>query len=156
MFKDVKNPRWAGKDHAQIIFDVMFTEEEGWVPFVASPDDCTTHGPLLYAIAANGRLVEETQDSEEERILRGEMDPWEGHRVIGGEIVNVAEMERQAEAELGRRLASMQTPQALAEAEVNPETASRRKEKLSALLAVKGQPGWPLKVEWPEDGDGKN
>ena len=52
--------------------------------------------------------------------------------------------------ELHRRLVELQTPVVLARAEIDPVFAATRKEKLAALLAVTEQPGWPVKVEWPE------
>ena len=55
------------------------------------------------------------------------------------------------ESELQRRLAELQTPEVLAQAEIDGEYALERKAKLAALLAVKQQPGWPLAVEWPEE-----
>ena len=52
--------------------------------------------------------------------------------------------------ELNRLLAELQTPEVLAEAEIDEDYALERKEKLKTLLAVKKQKGWPLSVEWPE------
>ena len=53
-------------------------------------------------------------------------------------------------AELNRRLAELQTPEILAEAELDEEFAASRKTKLAALLAVKKQQDWPAAVVWPE------
>ncbi|MCL2233094.1 MAG: hypothetical protein FWB99_08465 [Treponema sp.] len=53
-------------------------------------------------------------------------------------------------AELERRLADFQPPVILARAEIDPAFAAERKTKLSALLAVMEQPGWPVKAEWPQ------
>ena len=61
-----------------------------------------------------------------------------------------AHMEEQSTSELQRRLADYQTPDAVAQAEIDEEYAVERKKKLAALLAVKKQPGWPLDVKWPE------
>jgi len=52
--------------------------------------------------------------------------------------------------ELNRRLAELQTPEIMAQVEVDPEYAAARKAKIIALLAVKNQPGWPVTIEWPE------
>jgi hypothetical protein len=52
-------------------------------------------------------------------------------------------------AELNNRLATLQTPEVIAEAELDDAFAAERKDKLKALLLVKKQPGWPLEVEWP-------
>jgi len=147
MVEKAKNPRWADKQHCKIILDLLVDKE--WVPFVASVDDCTIHGPMLYNFALNS-LFGPIADSEEERILRGEMEPWAGCKIIDGKIVNIAELEKDAEGELNRRLAELQTPQAIAQAEIDPVFAASRKEKLAELLAVMDQPQWPLKVEWPQ------
>jgi hypothetical protein len=149
MFSDVKNPRWDGKNHERIIFDVLFEGREGWLSFVAAHDDCTTHGPMLYNFAVQG-LFGPVADSDEERILRGELPPPEGYRVVGGGLVNIAAVTAEAEAELSRRLASLSTEEAKARAEIDEAYAAERKAKLAALLAVKEQAGWPLSVQWPE------
>jgi hypothetical protein len=70
--------------------------------------------------------------------------------VKDGEIVNLAETEALAAAELSRRLAALNTEEAKARAELDAEFAATRKAKLAALLAVKQQEGWPLNVTWPE------
>jgi len=44
----------------------------------------------------------------------------------------------------------LQTPEALAMAELDDNYAAERKAKLAALLAVKQQAGWPETVAWPE------
>jgi hypothetical protein len=59
--------------------------------------------------------------------------------------------DREAQEELGRRLAELNTEEAKAMAEIDGDYAAERKAKLLALLAVKQQPGWPLNVEWPEE-----
>jgi len=149
MFTNAKNPRWADAERGKIILDVRFIGEEEYVPFVASADDSATHGPMLFNFAVNG-IFGTVADSDEERILKGEIEPWDGYKVIDGEIVNVAELEREAQGELDRRLTELQSPQSLAEAECDEEYAAKRKEKLAALLSVKGQPGWPHKPRWPD------
>jgi hypothetical protein len=150
MFKEAKNPRWGDKSHTSIMFDVRLGDEDGYCPFVAREDDCTTHGPLLYNLAAEG-VFGEIADSDEERIIRGETPPPEGFQVIDGELVNIADLTQAAEAELSRRLAELSTEEAKARAEIDEEYAVERRAKLAALLAVKEQEGWPLNAEWPED-----
>lgn len=71
---------------------------------------------------------------------------------LAGLLVNLAALEREADAELRRRLGELQTPEALARAETSEDYAAERKAKLAALLAVKQQPGWPVTVEWPGAG----
>ena len=53
--------------------------------------------------------------------------------------------------ELNNRLAEYQSPESLAEAELDETYAAERKAKMRALLLVKKQPGWPLAVEWPDN-----
>jgi len=104
--------------------------------------------------------------TREERVVAGLDGPQPGFKVEGGEIIPMT-LDEQLEAgrvtrkeyeqrmaagngaELNRRLAELQTPEALARAEVDGEYAAERKAKLTALLAVKKQPGWPVAVEWP-------
>ena len=148
MFTNAKNPRWSGTDHSSIILDVLFENETEYCPFVASRDDCTTHGPMLFNFAVNG-IFGKVADSDSERILRGEISPPEGYQVINGEIVDVAAAEQEAQVELNRRLAELQTPEVLAQAELDEKFAHKRKEKLRVLLAVKEQSGWPFNIQWP-------
>ena len=105
--------------------------------------------------------------TREERILAGLDEPQPGYKVENGEIVPMTieerleagqltqeEYERRISAnnfaELQRRFAELQTPEALAQAEVDENYAAERRAKLAALLAVKQQPGWPVSVEWGE------
>jgi len=103
----------------------------------------------------------------EERIIAGLDKPHVGTKVSGGKIVpmtiheqlKAGQISREdyeryvAEdnaAELQRRLAELQTPEALALAEIDEEYARARKDKMAVLLAVKDQPGWPMEAHWPE------
>ena len=149
MFSDAKEPRWADAGHTRIILDVRFVGEEGYCQFVASPTDCTSHGPMLYNFACNG-VFGEVAASDEERIASGELPPPGGYEVRDGAIVEIPDYEQEATAELQRRLAELQTPEALARAEVDGEYAAGRKARLVALLAAREQVGWPIAVEWPE------
>jgi hypothetical protein len=109
--------------------------------------------------------------TKEERVIAGLDEPQPGYKVEGEEIVPMAIEERleagqitqeeyeqrmaaENNAELQRRLAELQTPEALAQAEVDEEYAAERKTQLAALLAVKQQEGWPLAVVWPAVGGG--
>ena len=102
-----------------------------------------------------------------ERIKAGLEKLPHGFKIQGEEIVSMTMQEQLAAgqitqeeydsriatdnaAELDRRLAEQQTPVALARAEVDPAFAVSRKEKIAALLAVMGQPLWPVKAEWPQ------
>jgi hypothetical protein len=147
MFTNAKNPKWTGSDHKTIKIEVNFNGE--WVPFVASQTDCTDYGPMLYNFAVNG-VFGPIADSDEERIIAGELPVPEGFIVQDGKLVDMTLYTNQAQAELDRRLAEIQTPESLAQAEMDEEYAAERKAKLAALLAVKQQPGWPFTVEWPE------
>jgi len=148
MFSNARNPKWTGADHKTITLETEMNGE--WVGFVASLTDCTDYGPMLYNFAVNG-VFGEVADSDEERIIAGELPAPEGYVVQDGKLVNVAQYEQQAQAELNRRLAELQTPEALAQAEIDEDYAAERKAKLAALLAVKQQEGWPVTVEWPEE-----
>jgi hypothetical protein len=150
MITKAKNPRWADKERTAITLDVQIKGSEEWMPFCARADDCEAHGVRLYYEARYEHKYGDIADSDEDRILRGDMDPPDGCAVIGGQIVNVAQKEREAEAELNRRLAALNTEQAKARAEIDEAYAAARKTKIAALLAVKTQEGWPLSVAWPE------
>lgn len=134
MILDAKNPKWANKEHNVIEIEVLLDENEGFVPYIASPDDCVATGLSLYNMAMRGRFGD-IADSDEERILRGEMEPPEGYKVIDGEIVNVAEQERLAKEDYRRQLAALQTPEATAKAELDAKYAADRKAQMHELLA---------------------
>ena len=104
--------------------------------------------------------------TEVERVATG-LDEKPGWKIERGELVQMTPAERleagqitraqydadvasRAETELSRRLAELQTPEALARAEVDSGYAASRKTALSALLRTKEQAGWPEEVEWPE------
>jgi len=149
MIVNAKNPRWTSSGKTSIKLEVQLTGTEEWVPFVASPTDCTEYGPMLYNFALNG-LFGEILASDEERIIAGELPVPEGYIVQDGKLVNLAALEQEATAVLQRRLGELQTPEALAQAEIDEDYATKRKIKIAALLAVKQQAGWPVTVEWPE------
>ena len=147
MFTNAREPKWAGADHGAITLEVEMNGE--WVRFVASPDDCTEYGPMLYHFAANG-VFGPVAGSDEERIIAGELPVPEGYEVRDGELINTAVYGQQATAELNRRLAELNSEEAKARAEIDENYAAERREKIAALLAVKEQPGWPVTVQWPE------
>jgi hypothetical protein len=149
MITDAKKPRWADETHSNIQLDVKLENSAEYVSFVASPDDCTTHGPMLFNFAKNG-LFGPVQDSDKERILRGELPVPEGYEIVDGQIVDTALAEQEATAELNSRLAALNTEEAKALAETDEDYAAQRKAKLIALLAVRQQEGWPVTVVWPE------
>lgn len=151
MIVNAKNPRWTDSGKTSVVLEVQLTgtEEEQWMPFVASPTDCTEYGPMLYNFALNG-LFGEIAPSDEELVIAGELPAPDGYVVQDGKLVNLAAFEQQATAELQRRLGELQTPEALAQAEIDGEYAAARTAQLAALLAVKQQAGWPVTVEWPE------
>jgi hypothetical protein len=105
--------------------------------------------------------------TDDEKVLAGLTPPPEGMKVEGGAIVPQTLEDRkaaglitdeayreaktaQAQGELNRCLAALSTEEAKALAEVDAEYAAERKAKLTALLAVKQQSGWPVTVSWPE------
>ena len=111
MIKNCKNPKWSDAAHSSIILDAMFIgcngEEEIWEEqaFVAAPNDCTSYGPMLFNFAVNG-IFGKVADSDEERILSGEIPPPQGFAVKNGEIVNLMEIEAGVRAEFDRRSAA--------------------------------------------------
>ena len=147
MFVNVKNPKWTDAGHCSIFFDVRFAGENDDVVFVASLNDCTTHGPLLYNLAISG-VFGPIADSDEERILKGELPLPSNFIIKDGRLVDVAAFEQCATEELNRRLAELSTEESKALAEIDEEYAASRKEKISALLAVKKQSGWPINIGW--------
>ena len=147
MFTNARNPKWTGADRKTIKLEVEMNDE--WVGFVASPTDCTDYGPMLFNFAVNG-IFGPVADSDEERIIAGDLPVPEGYALQDGQLVNIAMYEQQATAELNRRLAELNSEEAKAQAEIDEEYAAERKAKLAALLAVKTQDGWPVTVEWPE------
>ena len=148
MFNNARNPKWTGADHAAILLETEMNGE--WVGFVASPTDCTDYGPMLYNFAVNG-IFGVIADSDEERIIAGELPVPDGYAVQDGKLANTAACEKEAAAELNRRLAELNGEEAKAQAEIDGEYAAGRRAKIAALLAVKQQEGWPLAVEWPDD-----
>ena len=149
MFEHVRNPKWTDSSKTQIALDVKFIGENEYCGFVASPIDCTTHGPMLYHFALQ-RLFGEVALSDEERIINGDLPVPDGYKIINGQIIHLAAYEKAAMDELNNRLAPLNTEEAKARAEIDEEYAAERKAKITALLAVKKQPGWPITVEWPE------
>lgn len=54
-YTNVKNPRWANPEKTDVIVDVNFEHlKEEFVPFSASPNDLTLHGPKIYEDALAG------------------------------------------------------------------------------------------------------
>jgi len=147
MFTSVKNPRWSEPAHRSVTLDVLLEGEEGYVPFAASPSDCTTHGPLLYNLAVDG-LFGPVQDSDYERMLRGDLPLPEGHTVIGGVIYNDAEQAGLARARVREALEGLTAPEAVARAELDEGYAAERLEKMRGLLDIEQQPGFPYDVDW--------
>jgi len=143
---DFYDENWVRKSNVQLI-------DEGIIPM---PEGYVREGDEL-------RKMTQT-----ERILVGVDAPPLGYKVTNGEIVPMTLEEQvaaglvtQAEldqrtaavntAELQRRLSELQTPEAVAQAEIDDAYAAERRAKMAALLAVKQQPGWPLEVKWPEE-----
>lgn len=147
MFTDVRNPKWTGADHRTITLEV---EQNGeWLNFVASPSDVTDYGPMLYHFAVGGKFGE-VGASDEELIIAGELPIPEGYAVEDGRLVNIAVYEQEAQSELNRRLAKLNTEENKARAAIDEDYAAEWKAKIAAVLAVKQQPGWPTEVVWPQ------
>jgi hypothetical protein len=149
MIKNARNARWTDESHTKIELEILPEDGSEYVPFIASPTDCVAHGTVIYSLAANG-IFGPILDSDIERVLRGELPVPDGFILLDGKLVNVQEKEREAQEELNRRIAALNTEEAKAMAELDGDYAAERKAKLLALLAVKQQPGWPLAVKWPD------
>ena len=121
--------------------------------------------PMPKNYVREGRKLRKMNHNE--LVISGQKQPDSGFKVEDGKIVQMSFKEKNdtgllsdedykkiiAEeniAELNNKLSELLTPDILAQAEVDEEFAAERKTKLSALLAVKQQPNWPLEVEWPE------
>jgi hypothetical protein len=105
--------------------------------------------------------------TDTELIIAGKKDPPQGKKVEDGKIVNMSLEEKRdseiineeqyreiktaiAEGELNSRLAELNSEESKARAEIDEEYATKRKAKLTALLAVKQQENWPLDPVWPD------
>ena len=164
---------WQRKPDIQLIDEGLIPMPEGYIRegdslrkmskeerIVAGIDEL----PVGYKIE-HGMIV---GLSPVERIDAGIDELQPGFKIEGGKIVPLT-LEEQLEAgqiteevyfqyigaenieELNRRLAEVQTPEILAEAELDEEYAAGRKVKLAALLAVKKQLGWPEFAEQPTE-----
>ena len=164
-------PEWTRKSDCCLIDEGLIPMPEGYVRegdalrpmtraerIIAGLDEL----PLGYKIA-DGKIIPMTQA---ERIIAGFEELPNGYKIENGELILMtieeqleagqisqeecnARIAAENEAELQRRLGELQTPEALAQAEVDEEYAAERKAKLQALLTVKKQPGWPLVAVWP-------
>ena len=138
---------WKRKPNAQLI-------DEGLLPM---PAGYTREGDKLKKMTSD------------ERVLAGIDKPKKGFKVENGSIKPMTLQEKldagditkedytrqigaSNEAELRSKLLALQTPEMLAQADVDESFAEKRKAKLKALLDVKKQKGWPVKVDWPADG----
>ena len=148
MFTNARNPKWAEPAHTKIILEVELNGNE-WAGFVASPTDCTEYGPMLFNFAANG-IFGPVANSDDERIIAGELPVPDGYIIKDGGLINIGAYEREATEELNRRLAEFTSEESKARAEIDADYAAERKDKMAALLAVKEQEGWPLEVTWPQ------
>jgi hypothetical protein len=105
--------------------------------------------------------------TEDEQIAAGLIPPPEGMKVEDGKIVPMtledqrgagliteeeylAAQAGRSQRELNGRLAELNSEEAKARSEVDADYAAERKSKMTALLAVKKQDGWPVNVIWPE------
>jgi hypothetical protein len=139
------NDAWRRKSDLQLMNDGLLDMPEGYV----------IEGEALRKM------------TEDEKILAGLLPPPEGRKIEDGKIVLMTLEDKLAagtvteedylsaktalaQAELNRRLAELSTEETRAMAEVDQEYAAERKAKMSALLAVKQQDGWPVNVVWPE------
>ena len=105
--------------------------------------------------------------TDDELVVAGLKAPPQGHKVDGGRIVPMTidellhhgqitkEQHREQKLiaetdELNRRLAEHTSIEAQARALVDEEYDAARKQQISALLATKTQPNWPISVVWPD------
>jgi hypothetical protein len=150
MIINAKNPRWVDTEHTALMLDVREAASDEWFSFVARASDCEAHGVRLYYETVYEKKYGAIADSDEERMLRGEMPLPQGCVIREGIIVNLVAQEAEAVMRLNGLLAAISTEADKARAEIDEAYAAERKAKLAALLAVKTQKGWPLNVEWPE------
>lgn len=55
-YTNIINPRWGDAAQTELLVDVNFDHlPEELVPFTASPNDCTEHGPKIYADVIAGK-----------------------------------------------------------------------------------------------------
>jgi hypothetical protein len=131
------------------------TEEEQIIAGLMSPRPGTK--------VENGAVV---PMSLSEQVEAGLARPPSGYKLQDNEFVEMAPAEKldaglitdaqyleamaaQSADELERRLAELSTEEAKAMAEIDEDYAVLRKAKITALLAVKQQKGWPEAVIWP-------
>ena len=112
----------------------------------------------------DGEIVQMTRV---ERINAGLEELPKGRKIEGDEIVEMSLSEQLAAGQISQedydeilaaenidklqcRLAELQTSEVLAQAELDDAYAAERKAKLTALIAVKKQSGWPVTVDWQE------
>jgi len=151
MITDVRNPKWTTPQKNQIIVEIKSSlyPDDGWIPYVAGPSELNKDEATIYGLVVNGAFGK-VEDSDNERIIRGELPLPEGIEIIDGKLVDTAYLEHQATEELNRRLSEWQTPESLALAETDEEYSALRKASMKTLLAVKNQSGWPVNVVWPD------
>jgi hypothetical protein len=151
MILNARNPKWMDSGKTKIEMEIAVDAEENWVPFVAAPDDCTDYGAALFKSAVNGKFGA-VQDSDDERILRGELPMPDGFSSVDGQIIDIYWLEQTMEIELERRFAEVNSEESKARAEIDEAYAAERKELIVALLDVRIQEGWPFKADWPDWG----
>jgi hypothetical protein len=147
MIVNAKNPRWTDSSKTKVILDVELDDTVGEVPFVASPDDSTAYGPMLYNFALNG-IFGDIAACEEERILAGELPLPEGYSIVEGKLFNNEQQANEVRRMVRETLAGLTAPEAIAKAELDEKYAAERKEKMRLLLAVEQQEGFPHDVDW--------
>jgi len=162
---------WKRKSNSSLIKEGVMQIPEGYVwederlrPM--TPVELIANGlkelPVGYKIL-DGKILPMTL---EERVINGLDEMPKGCKIVDGHFDLLTPEEQheaglisdedwqqikleEAEKELNNRLQKLQTPEALAMAEIDTEYAVERKAKLIALLAVKQQEGWPDSIEWP-------
>jgi len=163
---------WKRKSDSSLINEGIMQVPEGYIweddrLRRMTPAELITNGleemPVGYKIQ-DGEIIPMTPA---ERVINGLDEMPKGCKIIDGEIIPMTPEEQheaglindedwqqrkleEAQNELNNRLQVLQTPEALAMAELDTEFAAERKAKLIALLAVKQQAGWPESVVWPE------
>ncbi|MCL2382494.1 MAG: hypothetical protein FWC64_13060 [Treponema sp.] len=134
---------WQRKSDAQLV-------TEGLLPI---PPGHVIDGGILRPMTEVEQFEAGLIERPGVRVVDGEFVPMSLREQLDAGQITQADYDQRVAAdnieELQRRLAELQTPEALAQAEVDEVFAAERKAKLAALLAVKKQPGWPAEALWP-------
>ena len=139
----ILSAQWGNPAHDWIKLQV--TDNSRTFNYILRESDTAPMAKRLSAMLDKNTV----QEDNTTLILSGQKPLPEGYTIIGNQIVNDQLQERQAKEAVRRQLASMQTPENLARAEIDAEYAAERKETMRELLEVETQEGFPHEIEWP-------